>query len=203
MASSSEHAPLLPGSLRARLHAWLLGMLGWMLLALCVAASLSLLTWSAADPSFIRTASGATRNALGPVGANVADIAMRLLGLAAVAIVLPPLFWALHHPTSAAWNFGGQLGFAVCIGLFGGAIPVTMVETTPHAVRCSAISVGYNLCVGILGGASPLVATWLIQRTHDDLSPAYFVMTAALISLVAAVTMLESSAANAPEAVQI
>jgi DNA segregation ATPase FtsK/SpoIIIE-like protein len=67
-----------------------------MLLALCVAASLSLLTWSAADPSFIRSASGATRNALGPVGANVADIAMRLLGLAAVSILLPPLFWALQ-----------------------------------------------------------------------------------------------------------
>jgi hypothetical protein len=96
MASPSEHAPLLPGSLRARLQAWLLGVLGWMLLALCIAAALSLLTWSAADPSLIRTATGATRNALGVVGANVADIAMRLLGLAAVAILLPPVFWALQ-----------------------------------------------------------------------------------------------------------
>src|SRR5262245_55321447 len=99
MASPSEHAPLLPGSLRARLEAWLLGVLGWLLLALCVAASASLLTWSAGDPSFIRTASGATRNALGPVGANVADLAMRLLGLAAVFIILPPVFWALQLMT--------------------------------------------------------------------------------------------------------
>jgi hypothetical protein len=32
-----------------------------------------------------------------------------------------------------------------------------------------------------------LVATWLIQRTHNDLTPAYYVMGAALISLLVAV----------------
>jgi S-DNA-T family DNA segregation ATPase FtsK/SpoIIIE len=96
MASSSDPAPLLPGSLRAKLAAWLRGVLGWALLTACCAGAASLLTWSAADPSFIRTSAGATRNALGAVGANVSDLAMRLLGLAAVLIVLPPLFWALQ-----------------------------------------------------------------------------------------------------------
>jgi DNA translocase FtsK/SpoIIIE-like protein len=96
MASSSEHAPLLPGSLRARLEVWLLGLLGWALLALCVAVAASLLTWSAADPSLTRTTSGVTRNALGPVGASFADLAMRLLGLAAVFMVLPLVFWGLQ-----------------------------------------------------------------------------------------------------------
>jgi len=99
MASSSEHAPLLPGSLRARLESCLLGLLGWALLAACLAAAASLLTWSAADPSLTRTATGVTRNALGAVGANFADLAMRLLGLAAVFILLPPVFWALQLMT--------------------------------------------------------------------------------------------------------
>jgi DNA segregation ATPase FtsK/SpoIIIE-like protein len=78
------------------LEAWLLGLLGWALLVLCCAAGASLLTWSASDPSFVRTAGGATRNALGPVGANFADLAMRLFGLASVFLVLPPVFWALQ-----------------------------------------------------------------------------------------------------------
>jgi MHS family proline/betaine transporter-like MFS transporter len=77
----------------------------------------------------------------------------------------------------------------VLIGLFGGALPVTMVETTPREVRCSAISVGYNLSVGVLGGMTPLVATWLMQRSRDDLAPAYFIMAAALVSLVIAVSL--------------
>jgi MFS transporter, MHS family, proline/betaine transporter len=118
-------------------------------------------------------------------------------GIGGLLVLSWPLFWALHHPSSASWNFVGQLGFSVCIGLFGGVLPVTMVEATPRAVRCSAISVGYNLCVGVLGGLSPLVATWLIRRTHDDLSPAYYVMAAALISLAATVTLPDRSRAEA------
>jgi DNA segregation ATPase FtsK/SpoIIIE-like protein len=96
MASSSDPAPLLPGSLHAKLAAWLRGVLGYALLAGCCAAAASLLTWSAADPSFIHTTNGPARNALGPVGANLADLAMRLFGLAAVFIILPPAFWALQ-----------------------------------------------------------------------------------------------------------
>src|SRR6185369_8633433 len=111
-----------------------------------------------------------------------------IAGIGGLLVLSWPLFWMLSHP-AVSWNFVGQLGFAVFIGLYGGALPVTMVEATPRAVRCSAISIGYNLCVGLLGGISPLVATWLIQRTHDDLTPAYYVMGAALISLVVAVEL--------------
>jgi hypothetical protein len=96
MASSSDQAPLLPGSLRARLEAFACAVLGYALMGLCLAAAASLLTWSAADPSFVRTADGSVRNALGPMGASFADLAMRLFGLAAVVVVLPPAFWALQ-----------------------------------------------------------------------------------------------------------
>jgi MHS family proline/betaine transporter-like MFS transporter len=128
---------------------------------------------------------------------RVGRLPLLVAGIGGLLMLSWPLFWALHHPSSVSWNFAGQLGFAVFIGLFGGALPVTMVETTPRAVRCSAISVGYNLCVGVLGGLTPLVATWLIQRTHDDLAPAYYVMAAALISLVAAVSLPRISRAEA------
>jgi MHS family proline/betaine transporter-like MFS transporter len=120
-----------------------------------------------------------------------------IAGIGGLLVLSWPLFWALHHPLSVSWNLAGQLGFSICIGLFGGALPVTMVEVTPRAVRCSAISIGYNLSVGLLGGLSPLVATWLIQRTHDDLSPAFYVMGAALISLVAAVNLPRKARAEA------
>jgi DNA segregation ATPase FtsK/SpoIIIE-like protein len=96
MASSSEQAPLLPGSLQASLVGWLRGMLGYALMAACVAVAASLLTWSATDPSYIRTTSGPIRNALGATGANASDLAMRMFGLAAVLLLLPPTFWALE-----------------------------------------------------------------------------------------------------------
>ena len=87
---------MLPGSLRARFNAWLCGVLGYIVLAACAASAVSLLTWSIADPSLTHATSGATRNALGPVGAIISDLIMQLLGLAGVFVVLPPVFWALQ-----------------------------------------------------------------------------------------------------------
>jgi MHS family proline/betaine transporter-like MFS transporter len=106
-----------------------------------------------------------------------------LLAAALAALTLAwPLFWLMaHHDAYLALL--GQLGFALIIGAFVGVIPATMVEAFPARVRCSAVSIGYNVCLGIVGGTAPLVATWLIERTHDDLSPAYYIMAAASISL--------------------
>lgn len=107
-----------------------------------------------------------------------------LLFCSAAGVVLAwPLFWLMAHEV-AALAFLGQFGFAVIIGGFCGTLPVTMVEAFPARVRCSAVSVGYNICLGLVGGTSPLVATWLIDRTHDDLSPAFYVMAAAMVSLL-------------------
>ena len=96
MASISEQAALLPGSITARFNAWLCGVLGYLVLAAAAAAAVSLLTWNIADPSLTHAASGPVRNLLGPVGAIVSDLIMQLLGLAGVLIILPPLFWALQ-----------------------------------------------------------------------------------------------------------
>jgi MHS family proline/betaine transporter-like MFS transporter len=97
-----------------------------------------------------------------------------------------PLFWLLAHPQPLP-AFLGQLGFVLLLGAFGGVFPVTMVDLLPARVRCSAVSIGYNIALGLIGGTTPLVATWLIDRTHDDLAPAFYVMAAALVSLVVVV----------------
>lgn len=124
-----------------------------------------------------------------------------IAGMGGMLVLCWPLFWALQHESST-YNFLGQLGFAICIGLFGGFIPVVMVEMTPPSVRCSAISIGYNLCVGLLGGTTPLVATWLMQETEDVLSPAWYLMGATLVSLTVVVASLlfnRKPAAAVPE----
>ena len=103
-----------------------------------------------------------------------------------------PLFWLLHHPHFTVILLG-QMGFAVLIGLFVGAGPATMVELFPARVRCSALSVGYNLCLGVLGGTTPLVVTYLIARSHDDLSPAFYLMAAAALSLAVILSLRETA----------
>src|SRR5262249_28811396 len=94
-----------------------------------------------------------------------------------------PLFWLVHHP-DARLILAGQMGFAVLVGLFLGVVPATMVEAFPARVRCSAVAVGYNLCYGVLGGTTPMVTAYLLTRSHNDLSPAFYLMAAAATSLL-------------------
>ncbi|MBL8839496.1 MAG: MFS transporter [Alphaproteobacteria bacterium] len=104
-----------------------------------------------------------------------------------------PLFGLMHHadPTLALL---GQLGFVVAVGAFLGTQPAMMVEAVPKSVRCTAIALGYNVTLGVVGGLSPLAATWLVERTHDDFSPAYMIMAAAAISFVATSRFKETHA---------
>ena len=63
-----------------------------------------------------------------------------------------------------------------------------MAEALPARVRVSAVSIAYNLSMGVLGGTTPLVATVLMVWSHDPLAPAYYLMGAASLSLVALVS---------------
>jgi MHS family proline/betaine transporter-like MFS transporter len=102
-------------------------------------------------------------------------------GLGVVGAV--PLFWLLHDPSPLAAQFG-QLGLVVIVGLYCGTQPTIMVEATPLAVRCTAVSLGYNLCLGIIGGLTPLAATWLVERTDNEIAPAFMIMAAGAITFM-------------------
>jgi MFS transporter, MHS family, proline/betaine transporter len=41
----------------------------------------------------------------------------------------------------------------------------------------------------IFGGFAPFLATWLIAQTGDPLSPSYYLMATALLSIIALMTI--------------
>jgi MFS transporter, MHS family, proline/betaine transporter len=95
-----------------------------------------------------------------------------------------PLFDLLDHPRFA-FMLSAQLCMAASLGLYFGQLPALLVEALPARVRCSALSLSYNFSVGLSGGLTPLVATWLIQRTGDEMVPAIMLMTVAALTLLA------------------
>jgi MHS family proline/betaine transporter-like MFS transporter len=105
-----------------------------------------------------------------------------------------PLFWLMHHP-STPMILLGQAGFAVLIAFITGIGAATMAEVVPRRVRCTAMSIGYNACSALFSGTAPMVAVYLIQRSHNDLSPAFYLMSAAAVSLCATLTLPETAKA--------
>ena len=97
----------------------------------------------------------------------------------------------MHHP-SAELALLGQLGMVLIVGLFNGALPAAIVEYAPPSVRCTAVALGYNVCLGVIGGLSPLAATWLVERTGDEIAPAFLIMATAVISFLVILRMSET-----------
>ncbi|AQT46230.1 MULTISPECIES: MFS transporter [Bartonella] len=95
-----------------------------------------------------------------------------------------PLFYILNAMPTPAVLFAVQafVGFLLACGL--AAIPALIAEIFPTNVRSTGLAVSYNLSVTIFGGFAPLIATWLIQTTHNNMSPSFYVMSTVLLSLI-------------------
>jgi MHS family proline/betaine transporter-like MFS transporter len=115
-----------------------------------------------------------------------------LLVAATIGIVGAVPFFALMHSTSTLSIMLGQLGFVLAVGMAFGVMPALTTETTPLGVRCTALALGNNISYSILGGMMPLAATWLVYRTGNDYSPAYLIVAAAALTLIAALCHPES-----------
>jgi MHS family proline/betaine transporter-like MFS transporter len=116
--------------------------------------------------------------------ADRGDPRTQMLVVAGAMVVLAwPLFWLMHHPDPVL-ILAAQGVLALLIGLYAGASAVMMYAQLPADLRCTVLSIGYNLSVGVVGGLTPLVATLLIEKTHNALAPGWYLAAAAALSLV-------------------
>ncbi|MGO9133132.1 MAG: DNA translocase FtsK [Methylovirgula sp.] len=120
----------IPDPLRAGAARLAAKSIGVVLILASAALALALVTWSVQDPSLNHASSSPVHNLLGWPGAIAADLVMQLLGLAAIAFLLPVTLWGwrlLRHCDfdRPAWRlffwFIGCLSTAAFVGL----LPVT------------------------------------------------------------------------------
>jgi len=88
------------------------------------------------------------------------------------------------HPSLATAMFAVGL-LNLIKAAYSGVLPSVMSEQFPVETRAVGVAFSYSISVTIFGGFAPLVATWLIAQTGDPLSPSYYLMATALLSIIA------------------
>ena len=119
------------------------------------------------------------------------------IGAAGFLLLSYPLILLMHEPVFLR-ILAGQIGFAVLVAFLLGAGPANLSEMFPSRVRVSAMSVGYNVSMAIFGGTTPMIAAWLLNRTHNDLSFVWYMMACAAVSLVFTLMLREGAGKPLP-----
>jgi MHS family proline/betaine transporter-like MFS transporter len=130
-----------------------------------------------------------------PLGALSDKIGRKPFMVAAALVPLVvtyPAFLLLSAGTFAA-AVVAQIIFAFCVALWAAAAPTALVEIFPTRVRASSLSIGYSVAVSVFGGFSPLIVTYVGDATGSTLAPAFYVIGAAAVTLVAALLMRETA----------
>ena len=103
-----------------------------------------------------------------------------------------PLFLLLN-----AGNLAGAIAAHVALGallaVYLSTTIAALTELFPTRVRYGGFSIGYNVSVAIFGGAAPFLATYLISVTGNPLSPAFYLIAAAIATALTLLTIKETA----------
>lgn len=108
-----------------------------------------------------------------------------------LAVLVLPAFWLSGQGIGGAIT--GQIMLALGAVTANVVTAVLLAELFPTRVRYSASAITYNVGYALFGGTAPFIATYLISRTGEPLSPAVYLLVVALLGLVAVATLPETS----------
>ncbi|MEZ2391546.1 MFS transporter [bacterium RCC_150] len=183
---------------------------GLIAIGITIAYSVSIYMFSTYLPTYIKTTTNVrlTDALLGnslqlvvlmiliPFAAILADkIGSRKLLIAFAVLMIVcviPLFQLIAIGTIGSVILG-QVLFAAIVSLIGGTAVTTTTRLFPIEVRYTGLGISYNIAVAAFGGTAPLISTWLIGTTGNPISPAFYVIFAALIAGLVAVFALKGS----------
>jgi MHS family proline/betaine transporter-like MFS transporter len=129
---------------------------------------------------------------LGALSDRVGRKPLLLTACACFALLTYPLFTLMNTGNLVAAILA-HLALAVIEAIFISTSIAVMTELFPTRVRYGGYSIGYNFSVAIFGGSAPFLATWLISTTGNPLSPAFYVIFAAMATLLTVLTVRETA----------
>ncbi|KGT81769.1 citrate:proton symporter [Bradyrhizobium japonicum] len=112
--------------------------------------------------------------------------------LATLLLTYPAFLWIVHAP--------GALSLLIGFGVLSiiGSLPftafyATFTEALPQNIRGGVFATVYAVAIASFGGTAQLVVTWLLHVTGNPLAPAWYLLLAAIVGLVAMSLMPETA----------
>jgi MFS family permease len=126
-----------------------------------------------------------------PVAGLLADRhgRMRLMIGSAVLIgasAVPLYVWVTKAPSFLTLTIAMTI-LGLLKAAYFGALPSVMADAFPPHTRATGLSFGYNATVGIFGGFTPTIAAALVASTGSPVSPGYYLVLTACLSVAALV----------------
>lgn len=103
-----------------------------------------------------------------------------------------PLFGMLGNP-SLMVILMIQIAFGAILAMNDGTLPCFLAEIFPTRVRFSGFAFSFNIANAVFGGTAPFIATWLIQLTGNKMAPAWYLLAAAAVALIAMLASRETA----------
>ena len=103
-----------------------------------------------------------------------------------------PLFGMLGNP-SLVVILMIQIAFGAILAMNDGTLPCFLAEIFPTRVRFSGFAFSFNVANAVFGGTAPFIATWLIHMTGNKMAPAWYLLAAAAVALVAMLASRETA----------
>lgn len=140
-------------------------------------------------------------NGLGIVGALCGGLLADRVGrwpvmvwpqLVALLMTYPVFLWIVE--TRSSWALLGGFGVPSLIGSIPyTAFYVALTEGLPKKIRGGTLATIYAVAIATFGGTAQLIVTWLIHVTGNALAPAWYMLFAGTVGLVAMVMMRETA----------
>jgi MFS family permease len=140
-------------------------------------------------------------NGLGIVGALCGGLLADRIGrwpvmvwpqLVALLLTYPVFLWIVE--TRSSWALLGGFGVLSLIGSIPyTAFYVALTEGLPKNIRGGTLATIYAVAIASFGGTAQLVVTWLIHVTGNALAPAWYMLSAGTVGLVAMAMMRETA----------
>jgi MFS family permease len=108
-------------------------------------------------------------------------------------IAVYPVFLLIVNRHSTLALLAGTATLSILLNISAGAFYVAFGESLPKRVRGGIFATVYATAIAVFGGSTQPLIAWLIHATGNPLAPAWYLLAATAVSLVAMFAMAESA----------